>query len=109
MAYVTRTHGERPHAEFQLPTMTSLAMHKEHTRGQNKGNANIYVDFFHFLVKNRIYAVFWFGFGSVDRTSWFGRTTEPHRTTQFGRTRTRTRTVRSTTKRYQMWTFLFKK
>ena len=41
--------------------------------------------------------MFWFGSGSVDRTSWFGRTTEPHRTSEFGRTRTRTRTVRSTT------------
>ena len=45
MAYVTRTHGERPHAKFQPPTMTGLAVHKEHPRVQNKGNANIYVDF----------------------------------------------------------------
>ena len=44
MAYVTRTHGERPHAKFQPPTMTGLAVHKGHTRVQNKGNANIYVD-----------------------------------------------------------------
>ena len=44
MAYVTRTHGARSHAKFQPPTMTGLAVHKEHTRGQNKGNANIYVD-----------------------------------------------------------------
>ena len=44
MAYVTRTHGERPHAKFQPPTMTGLAVHKGQTRGQNKGNANIYVD-----------------------------------------------------------------
>ena len=45
MAYVTRTHGERPHAKFQPPTMTGLAVHKGQTEGQNKGNANIYVDF----------------------------------------------------------------
>ena len=45
MAYVTRTHGERPHAKFQPPTMTGLAVHKGHTRVQNKGNANIYVDY----------------------------------------------------------------
>ena len=44
MAYVTRTHGERPHAKFQPPTMTGLAVHKGQTEGQNKGNANIYVD-----------------------------------------------------------------
>ena len=44
MAYVTRTHGERPHAKFQPPAMSGLAVHKEHTTGQNKGNANIYVD-----------------------------------------------------------------
>ena len=28
------------------------------------------------LVENEIYVVFWFGFSSVDRTPWFGRTTE---------------------------------
>ena len=44
MAYVTRTHGARPHAKFQSPTMTGLAVHKGQTTGQNKGNANIYVD-----------------------------------------------------------------
>ena len=44
MAYVTRTHGERPHAKFQPPTMTGLAVHKGQTEVQNKGNANIYVD-----------------------------------------------------------------
>ena len=44
MAYFTRTHGERPHAKFQPPTMTGLAVHKGQTEGQNKGNANIYVD-----------------------------------------------------------------
>ena len=44
MAYVNRTHGARPHAKFQPPTMTGLAVHKGHTTGQNKGNANIYVD-----------------------------------------------------------------
>ena len=33
---------------------------------------------------------FWFGCGSVDRTSWFGSSAEPHRTAWFGRTRTRT-------------------
>ena len=44
MAYFTRTHGERPHAKLQPPTMTGLAMHKGHPTGQNKGNANIYVD-----------------------------------------------------------------
>ena len=46
MAYFTRTHGERPHAKFQPPTMTGLAVHKGQTEGQNKGNANIYVDDF---------------------------------------------------------------
>ena len=76
--------------------------------GCNKGNkyflmwrfpisSEILGQFRHLLVENRIYVVFWFGSGSVDRTSWFGRTTEPHRTSEFGRTRTRTRTVRSTT------------
>ena len=44
MAYVTRTHGVRPHAKFQPPTMTGLAVHKGQTEVQNKGNANIYVD-----------------------------------------------------------------
>ena len=44
MAYVTRTHGERPHAKFQPPVMTGLAVHKGQTEVQNKGNANIYVD-----------------------------------------------------------------
>ena len=44
MAYVTRTHGERPHAKFQPPAMTGLAVHKGHPTVQNKGNANIYVD-----------------------------------------------------------------
>ena len=44
MAYVTRTHGARPHAKFQPPAMTGLAVHKGHTKVQNKGNANIYVD-----------------------------------------------------------------
>ena len=43
MAYVTRTHGERPHAKFQPPAMTSLAVHKGHTTVQNKGNANIFL------------------------------------------------------------------
>ena len=43
-AYVTRTHGERPHAKFQPPAMTGLAVHKGHPTVQNKGNANIYVD-----------------------------------------------------------------
>ena len=46
MAYVTRTHGERPHAKFQPPTMTGLAVHKGQTEVQNKGNANIYVDIY---------------------------------------------------------------
>ena len=45
MAYVTRTHGARPHAKFQPPTITGLAVHKGHPRVQNKGNANIYVDY----------------------------------------------------------------
>ena len=44
IAYVTRTHGERPHAKFQPPAMTGLAVHKGHPTVQNKGNANIYVD-----------------------------------------------------------------
>ena len=47
MAYFTRTHGERPHAKFQPPAMTGVAVHKGHPRGQNKGNAgnaNIYVN-----------------------------------------------------------------
>ena len=51
MAYVTRTHGERPHAKFQPPTMTGLAVHKGQTEGQNKGNANIYVDYFPYFPK----------------------------------------------------------
>ena len=46
MAYVTRTHGARPHAKFQPPTITGLAVHKGQTTVQNKGNANIYVDDF---------------------------------------------------------------
>ena len=65
MAYVTRTHGERPHAKFQPPTMTGLAVHKGQTEGQNKGNANIYVDcsntnkitYYHFSVKIQIFLV----------------------------------------------------
>ena len=44
MAYVTRIHGAMPHAKFQPPTMTGLAVHKGQTEVQNKGNANIYVD-----------------------------------------------------------------
>ena len=50
MAYFTRTHGERPHAKFQPPTMTGLAVHKGQTEGQNKGNANIYVDSWYLLI-----------------------------------------------------------
>ena len=42
-----------------------------------------------------IFRVIWFGGGSVDRTLWFGGSAEPHRTTKFGRTRTRTGMVRS--------------
>ena len=45
IAYVTRTHGERLHAKFQPPAMTGLAVRKGHPTVQNKGNANIYVDF----------------------------------------------------------------
>ena len=44
-----------------------------------------------------IFRVIWFGGGSVDRTLWFGGSAEPHRTTKFGRTRTRTGMVRSFT------------
>ena len=44
-----------------------------------------------------IFRVIWFGGGSVDRTLWFGGSAEPHRTTKFGRTRSRSRTVRSFT------------
>ena len=44
MAYVTRTHGARPHAKFQPPTMTGMAVHKGQTTVQNKWNANIHVD-----------------------------------------------------------------
>ena len=44
MAYVTRTHGASPHAKFQPPAMSGLAVHKTQTTVQNKGNANIYVD-----------------------------------------------------------------
>ena len=46
-----------------------------------------------------IFRVIWFGGGSVDRTLWFGGSAEPHRTTKFGRTRSRSRTVRSFTTR----------
>ena len=49
------------------------------------------------LGKTRIYVAIWFGGGSVDRTLWFGGSAEPHRTTKFGRTRSRSRTVRSFT------------
>ena len=47
-----QTDGERPCAKFQPPTNTGLAMHKGQTTVQNKGNANIYVDFsFLFLLQ----------------------------------------------------------
>ena len=44
--------------------------------------------------KQLILVRIWFDFGSVDRTSWFDRTIEPHRTSRFDRTRTRTSSVR---------------
>ena len=44
MAYVTRTHRARPHAKFQPPTMTGMAVHKGQTTVQNKWNANVHVD-----------------------------------------------------------------
>ena len=60
------------------------------------------------LLENGIFVVtfivIWFGYGSVHRTTWFGRTTEPHRTFKFGRTRSRT--VRSITN-FDVWNWKF--
>ena len=44
MAHVTRTHGERPQANFQPPRSNGLGVYKVYTPGQNKGVCNIYVD-----------------------------------------------------------------
>ena len=49
------------------------------------------------LLRNYANSV-WFDFGSVNRTLKFDRTIEPHRTSRFDRTRTRTSSVRLITK-----------
>ena len=61
MAYVTRTHGVRPHAKFQPPAMSGLAVHKGQTEVQNKGNANIYVDSLLVLSPFTNYTIIWLG------------------------------------------------